>query len=109
MNGFCINPDLWFFDAFAYERYGGNEKYNWLSNWQSEDSGSIAIEGLELLQKVYASDAFRDENFAKACDITDLLVVIKFQDFIRRARPYMREVQFPLLITAHDYDFILEI
>jgi hypothetical protein len=90
-------------------RPGGHQDYDWISNWQSEDSGSIAIEGLESLQAVYASDAFRDERYSDACDVTDLLVVIRFQDLIRRAAPYMQELRFPLLATAHDYDFIYEI
>jgi hypothetical protein len=33
MNGFDINPDLWFCSPFAYQRYGGHDDYNWLSNW----------------------------------------------------------------------------
>ena len=37
-----------------------------------------------------------------------LLVVTKFQDLIRRAAPHMRELRFPLLATAHDYEFIFE-
>jgi len=108
MNGFCINPDLWFCDAFAYERYGGHQDYDWISHWQSVDSGSIAIEGLESLQAVYASDAFRDKRYSDACDVTGLLVVIRFQDLIRRAVPHMQKLRFPLLATAHDYDFIYE-
>jgi len=108
MNGFCINPDLWFCDAFAYKRYGGHDDYDWLSGWQSEDSGSMVIEGLESLQRVYASDAFRDKRFSDACDVTDLLVVIKFQDLIRRSVPHIQAMRFPLLATAHDYDFIYE-
>ena len=109
MNGFGINPDLWFCNAFAYGQYGGGDDYDWLSLWQSEDSGICIIQGLEPLQEVYASDAFRDERFSDACDITDLLVVIKFQDLIQRAAPHMLQLHFPLLVTAHDYDFIYEI
>ena len=108
MNGFAINPDLWYCEAFAYERYGGRDNHHWLSDWQSEDSSRIIIEGLESLQRVYASDAFSDESFSDACDVTDLLVVIKFQDLIRRAVPHIQGMRFPLLATAHDYDFIYE-
>lgn len=109
MNGFCVNTDLWFFGAFAYEHYGGHEKRYWLSNWQSEDSGGAAIEGLEALQAVYASDAFRDKRFSDACDLSDLLVIVKFQDLIRRSSAYMQELHFPLLVTAHESEFIYEI
>ncbi|MGO8928684.1 MAG: hypothetical protein ACLQU3_17585 [Limisphaerales bacterium] len=109
MNGFDINTDLWYCQPFAYERYGGHDDYDWLSDWQSEDSGGIAIKGLESLQEVYAGDAFRDERFDDACTITSLLVVVRFQDLIRRAAPHMQELRFPLLATAHDYDFIYEV
>ncbi len=109
MNGFDINPDLWFCSPFAYQRYGGHEDYDWLSNWQSGDYGYLPITGLEALQKVYASDAFREKRYADACDVASFLVVIKFQDLIRRAAPHMQELRFPLLATAHDYDFIYEV
>ena len=109
MNGFDINPDLWFCSAFAYQRYGGHEDYDWLSNWQSGEYDDMAITGLEALQDVYASEAFRDKRFTDACDVTGLAVVLKFQDLIRRAAPHMQELRFPLLATAHDYDFVYEV
>ncbi|MRR30531.1 hypothetical protein EG834_09465 [bacterium] len=109
MNGFDINTDLWFCQPFAYECYGGHEDYDWLSDWQGDTEGGFPIEGLESLQEVYAGDAFRDERFDDACSLTSLLVVIRFQDLIRRAAPHMRELRFPLLATAHDYDFIYEV
>ena len=109
MNGFDINTDLWFCTPFAYKRYGGHDDYDWLSDWQSEDFNHLVIEGLELLQQAYASDAFRDERFDDACSVTSLLVVIRFQDLIRRAAARMLLLGFPLLATAHDYDFIYEV
>lgn len=109
MNGFDINTDLWFCQPFAYKSYGGRDDYDWLSDWQGETEGIIPIKGLEALQEVYAGDAFRDEQFDDACSVTSLLVVIRFQDLIRRAASHMRELRFPLLATAHDYDFIYEI
>jgi len=109
MNGFAINPDCWFFDVFAYEQYGGHDDYDWLSDWQSQYYPDMTITGLEPLQEVYASDAFWSGKFDGADDLAALLVVVKFQDLIRRAAPYMRELRFPLLATAHDYNFISEV
>jgi hypothetical protein len=108
MNGFNINPDRWFFDVFAFREYGGHDDYDWLADWQSESYDDMTITGLERLQEVYASPAFRDKRFDSAGDVAALLVVTKFQDLIRRAAPHMRELKFPLLATAHDYDFIYE-
>ncbi len=109
MNGFDINTDLWFCSPFAYKQYGGHEDYDWLSDWQSEEFDYLPIEGLSALQEVYASDAFRDDRFRDACSVTGLLVVIQFQDLIRRAAIHMQELRVPLLATAHDYDFIYEV
>lgn len=108
MNGFDINTNRWFFEVFGFSTYDGHEDYDWLSNWQSERYVSMTITGLEQLQQVYASPAFRDKRFTDASYISSLLVVTKFQDLIRRAAPQMRELHFPLLVTAHDYDFIYE-
>ncbi|MEX0716730.1 MAG: hypothetical protein WD066_09090 [Planctomycetaceae bacterium] len=109
MNGFDINPGWWWCSAFAYARYGGHEDYGWLSDWDSDDSDVITIEGLQALQWAYIEQAFRLERFHDACAVTCLLVVIRFQDLIQRAAQHMRELRFPLLATAHGYDFIYEI
>jgi hypothetical protein len=109
MNGFAINPSLWWCSPFAYQNYGGHDDYDWLSNWQSGDFDILTITGLEPLQEVYASDASGSKRFTKARELTDLLVVIKFQELIRRSAPHMKELHFPLLATAHDYDFIYEV
>lgn len=108
MNGFSINPDRWYFNVFSYEQSGGHDDYDWLSNPQSVNDETITITGFEPLQKVYASKAFSDECYDDASSLTNLLVVIKFQALIKESARYMKELKFPLLATAHDYDFIYE-
>jgi hypothetical protein len=107
-NGFDINPDRWYFDLFAYRKYGGSDDYDWLSDWDSEDYPGLTLTGLEVLQAVYDSDAFQDETFEQAREFCSLLVVSKFQDLVRRSVLFMRELDVPLLATSHDYDFIAE-
>lgn len=106
MNGFDINPHLWFCDFFAYTSYGGHGDYDWLASWQSEKLPRYPIRGMEALQAVYASSAFGDRAFRDAADMSSLLVVIRFQKFIKRATAEMKLLHFPLLVTAHDFDFI---
>jgi hypothetical protein len=107
-NGFTINPNRWYFSPFAFRDYGGLDSLGWLAEWLSEDFRDMTITGLEPLQEVYASSAFRDNAHIDASDMASLLVVIKFQDLIGRAAHRMRELRFPLLATAHDSDFIFE-
>jgi hypothetical protein len=106
MNGFAINPDRWYCSLFAYEEDGGHSDYDWLADWQSEDFEDFEIDGLEPLQKVYASEAFGNEKHQDACGLCDLLVVIKFQRFMEQAAARMRRLEFPLYATAHDWEFI---
>ncbi|HEX4124263.1 MAG TPA: HEAT repeat domain-containing protein [Tepidisphaeraceae bacterium] len=106
MNGFDINPRRWFFDAFAYSADGGFDDQSWFAEWESNRFAEYTIVGLEPLQRMYASPAFRDNANSDACDLAGLLVVVKFQRLIQRAVPHMKLLQFPLYVTAHEYDFI---
>ena len=106
MNGFDINPDRWFCDLFAYTADGGLDDLDWLSDWQSELFEDVTITGLEPLQAVYASKAFRDPANRPASDLSSLVVVTKFQRFMQRAAGRMRALRGPLYVTAHDFDSI---
>jgi hypothetical protein len=109
MNGFDINPKRWHCDLFAYTSYGGHDgDYDWIAQWDSEEFKPLVIRGLEPLQAVYASDAFHENAFRDAIYMCDLIVVVKFQVFMKKAATHMRELRFPLLVTAHDFDFITE-
>jgi hypothetical protein len=102
MNGFDINTDRWYCDLFAYQIDGGGDEYDWLSDWQSTQFADYTICGLERLQQVYASEALGGDD-AYLCS---LMVVVKFQSFMQRAATQMELLQFPLYVTAHDFDFI---
>ena len=106
MNGFDINPDRWYCDLFAYLADGGHEDYDWLADWQSEKFDDYTMHGLERLQDVYASKAFREEANRDASYMSSLMVVVKFQRFMQRAAARMKHLRFPLYVTAHDFDFI---
>jgi hypothetical protein len=112
-NGFDINPDLWLFDLFAYEIYGGHDDFEWLSGWRSDNYESMTLTGLEVMQEVYADynngEYDEDDNdYSDAKDICSLLIVLYFQDIIRQAAPLIKDLNIPILATAHEYDFIYE-
>lgn len=112
-NGFYINPDLWFFDLCAYEEYGGHDDYDWLSDWQSDDYESMTLTGLEEIQKVYKKfedgeyEEYKDD-YSGARDLCSLLIVLYFQDLIKKSAPIIGDLYVPILATSHDYDFIYE-
>lgn len=106
MNGFDINPNLWYCDLFAYTADGGLDDSDWLSDWQSEPFDEYTITGLEPLQAVYASKAFGDPANSDASYLSSLVVVTKFQRFMQRAAERMSALRVPLYVTAHDFDYI---
>jgi hypothetical protein len=106
MNGFDINPGRWYCDLLAYATDGGHDEYDWLSDWQSNRFANYQIRGLERLQQIYASDAFRDKENRSASYMSSLMVVVKFQRFMQQAATHMKLLHFPLYVTAHDFDFI---
>lgn len=106
MNGFDINPDRWYCDLFAYSADGLLDDFDWLSDWQSEPFEEYTITGLEQLQAVYASNAFRDPANQDASYLSSLVVVTKFQRFMQRATERMTALRVPLYVTAHDFDYI---
>lgn len=106
MNGFDINHERWYCDLFAYTVDGGLDDFEWLCDWQSEPFEDYTITGLEQLQAVYASKAFRDPANRDASYLSSLVVVTKFQRFMQRAAERMMALRVPLYVTAHDFDYI---
>lgn len=108
-NGFDINPWEWYFDLFAYKAYGGHQDYDWLAYMDSTHFEPMVLTGMEELQAVYASKAFRNTEYEPVKGLCSLLVVLMFQSLIAHSAPYMKRLACPLLVTAHDYEFIYEI
>ncbi|MBF0231357.1 MAG: hypothetical protein HQK63_17485 [Desulfamplus sp.] len=115
MNDFDINPDIWFFDIFAYKIHGGHDDYDWLANWHSDNYSSIALTGLEELQKIYENyedgryeEEENEEDYSNARDLASLFIVLYFQKLIKEAAALIDNLRIPILATAHGYDLIYE-
>lgn len=112
-NGFYINPDRWYFELFGYRVSGVEGGYDWLAYWDTFYEESITLTGMEALQQVYAeyeaAEDYSNALLSEAKDLSDLLVVYKFQYLIAQSAPFMQKVRCPILATAHDYDILLKI
>lgn len=108
MNGFDINPDSWYCNVFGYEKCQNLTDLDWLSDYQTGPSDEYVIKGLESLQEIYASKAFNARQNNDASYICSLMVLVKFQKFMQRAARLMKELEFPLYVTAHEFTFIAE-
>ncbi len=101
-NGFDINPDRWYFDIFGYFEDGGLDDLDWLAEWVTEPWPGITLTGMEKLQAVYASEALGTDQ----AYLSSLMVVVKFQRMIHKARSHMKIGDIPVYVTGHDYNFI---
>ena len=117
MNGFYINPDLWYFDYFGYDYCEDEPKLDsWLAEWESKSFPPTTLAGFESLQRLYERKEFGlesednhdgddDKAASLAREMSDLWVLLSFMKLIDdacKARKQKRCI--PLLFTAHDYD-----
>jgi hypothetical protein len=109
-NGLDINPEIWYFNLFAYEKYGGHDDYDWLSDWKSDDCESVSLTGLEEIQIIYENfeEGEYEDDYSDARDLCSLLVVLYFHHLIKKAAPLVADLNIPILATSHDYDLIYE-
>ena len=108
LNGFSVNPDRWYFDVFAYENYEGRDDYDWLADWNSGEFPECKLTGMKKLQTVYDSEAIDEPDFDDAEELCSLIVLLKFQQLISSSAKLIKNLQVPILATAHDWDFIYE-
>lgn len=113
MNGFTINPDLWFCDAFAFAFEGNEDGDDWLGDFHSSTDDKLIITGLEPLQEVFAnqmqSGPVANEQY-EARDLAAALVIIKFQRLLQSSLPFMGVMKWPLWATAHDhYEYLVKL
>ena len=110
MNGFEINPDRWYFDLFGYKSAPPNDdSFDWISEWQSPDSPTVTLTGLESIQELFATyignKLYQDKNKAYNEELATLLVMAKFCRLISGSLKN-NKLGVPVYATAHDFDLI---
>ena len=119
LNGFTINPDVWFVDMFAFDAHGGLDNLDWTGDWENGNSTarkSFAIEGFEQLQSRFMRDLetgstpTAHEDAARR--LSEFLVILRtqqlFQRTIDQANPNCSWKSIPYVVTAHDWDLVYE-
>ncbi|AYB29336.1 hypothetical protein [Chryseolinea soli] len=115
MNGFTINPDLWFLLMFAYDTYEGLDDLDWLADYEHYSEDAFVLTGFEDLQNAYKDyhkkKKYKDEHQRDANETCELIIILRLQELLRAAvktgkAKGMKWVKVPVLVTAHDYDLI---
>jgi hypothetical protein len=117
MNGFTINNDLWYLDAFAYDKFEGLDDLDWLADWEGENSTKerFVLTGFEDLQNVYEDymekENWKDEKIQSSANICELLIILRLQELLKATVTKGKEKKMewaliPILVTAHDNELI---
>jgi hypothetical protein len=114
MNGFAINPDRWFFDAFGYRVAGdiGGFDLDWLADSDTVSEPSFTLTGMERVQEAFAKFYLLETkplSVEIAEELSEHLVTARFMELIAAAHSILREQSsssalIPFLSTAHDWD-----
>jgi len=99
MNGFVINPDLRFCDAFGFAKHGGTDHFDWLGDFGPASDEHYVIDGLEDLQRVFLEDIESQRSGRRlhenAHHLAEALVIVKFQRFLQSAKAHMTKIKCP--------------
>lgn len=117
MNGFTINYDRWFIDLFSFSEIG-QEDYEWLADFEHHTKKNLTITGFENLQKVY-QDVYKNQKheipeIEQAYEVAELLIILRLQELFRETYKNAQAngkkwSEYPMFITAHDYEMIYRI
>ena len=114
MNGFETNPDLWFFNGFAYEKEGDIRDPDWLSDWAADEEEGFILTGMETLQRAFAeicADERQPLAVQLAGELAEHLVNARYMELIAkahaRAKSALKALRgLPVFATAHDWDTV---
>ncbi|MFT7613117.1 MAG: hypothetical protein ACI9J3_002087 [Parvicellaceae bacterium] len=105
MNGFSINPDLWFVDGFAFNKCEGAEDYDCLADWRSSTGSSLKLRGLENIQELIDEEVHHEPVNSFVWELCELLVVLKLHQLFSEAFKVLveegDEIKMPIIVNAH--------
>lgn len=113
MNGFDINYDRWYIDAFGYKQFSDNlGDLEWLCDWDSEDWPEFTLVGTEPAQSVFEN--YHEQKIWKndprcegVYDAAMLLVMCKFINYVESALASNKTLLgIQVLYTAHGFESV---
>jgi hypothetical protein len=115
MNGFTINYDLWFLNAFAFKNCEGIEDTDWLADYEFTIDEIMGLRGLEDIQAVYEdymkNEKWNDKNLENAMEVCEIIIVLRFQELFKSSveiaiQKKLEWCKIPIFATAHDYEIL---
>lgn len=110
MNGFDINCDRWFCDAFGYDQIVDLNELDQLAGfaYESDPSDSLTLTGMKRMQRAFAAPAgAAHPGVASARALAQALVEVRFLAVVSQAVG-ASGVGTPVAAAAHDSDLVIQ-
>lgn len=113
MNGFTINPDLWFVTGMSFSFCNDLTDTDWLADYDHFFEMALVIEGYEDLQKIYEdyvqNEKWEYEDSAELCAIIITLRLLElFRETYKRFKDKSEWTKIPVFVTSHDSELIFK-
>lgn len=115
INEFDINTNIWYINGIAYDKDGGLDNMDWLSDFTRDKMAceEFILTGFEKLQIAFENIELDNDNLQNSRDWCEQIIIARFMELMREAHLKAKEKKFmwakiPIYFTEHSYDFILK-
>ncbi|QRY55546.1 hypothetical protein [Sphingobacterium siyangense] len=114
MNGFTINPELWFATGCSFTFCYDLEDTDWLADYEYFYDMAMTISGLEDLQKTYEDYMINEkwdiEGLELANDFCALLITLRLLELFKTSFERFKDksdwTKIPVFVTSHESEAI---
>src|SRR5690606_21133835 len=111
MNGFTINPDLWFVTGMSFTFCNDLTDTDWLADYDYFFEMALVIKGYEDLQETY-EDYVKNEkwDFENSADLCAIIITLRLLELFRETYKVFKDksewTKIPVFVTSHDSELI---
>jgi Fe-S-cluster containining protein len=111
MNGFTINPDMWFVTGMSFTFCNDLSDTDWLADYDYFFEMALVIKGYEDLQKTY-KDYIKNEKWdlEESADYCAIIITLRLLELFRKTYEIFKDksewTKIPLFVTSHDSELI---
>ena len=111
MNGFTINPDLWFVTGMSFTFCNDLDDTDWLADYDFFFEMALVIKGYEDLQKTYR-DYVKNEKWdlEDSADLCAIIITLRLLELFRETFKIFKDksdwTKIPVFVTSHDSELI---
>jgi len=111
MNGFTINPDMWFVTGMSFTFCNDLSDTDWLADYDYFFEMALVIKGYEDLQKTY-EDFVKNEKWdlEESADYCAIIITLRLLELFRETHEAFKNksewTKIPLFVTSHDSELI---